>query len=516
MRAALGAALESGPSHAYLFRGPRGAGKRAAARAFAAEILAAGAEDPDDARRRALLDPSPHPDLVWLAPSGAQHLVEAVRERVIRAASYRPFEGGRRVFVLESAEAMRDESQNALLKTLEEPPGFAHLILLSSEPEALLETIASRCQPVEFAALPSEAVEAALEADPGIDAGDEEIAAAARLSAGDLELARFLLTDRGQEAPRAARALGRSGPPADRLDALARAAEGRRGGRRATPRPPPARRSRRRRRRGSSAPPRRPNDEAKRAGRRRRTETLDLGLALCASWFRDLAAIGAGAEEVVFNRDRLAQLRAAAEGLDPAAARRAAELVQDTRRRLDLNVSEELALEALCFRLEREIEEGGGEMGEGAAIRRATVEDAGHVARLLHEFNSEYDEPTPGVEALTEHARGLLEAGEITALLAGEAPDGFCLLRFHRSIYNGRPDAYVQELYVVPARRGEGLGRALLDAALDAAREAGAPHIELTTSEDDTEALALYESSGFTNREGGPDGPRMLYFEREL
>jgi ribosomal protein S18 acetylase RimI-like enzyme len=69
---------------------------------------------------------------------------------------------------------------------------------------------------------------------------------------------------------------------------------------------------------------------------------------------------------------------------------------------------------------------------------------------------------------------------------------------------------------VVPGRRGEGLGRALLDAALDAAREAGAPHIELTTSEDDTEALALYESSGFTNREGGPDGPRMLYFEREL
>ena len=150
---ALTAALASGPSHAYLFRGPRGAGKRAAARAFAAEILATGAEDPEDARRRALLDPSPHPDLVWLAPRGAQHLVEEVRERVIRAAAYRPFEGGKRVFVVEAAEAMRDESQNALLKTLEEPPEFVHLILLSSEPEALLETIASRCQPVDFAPL---------------------------------------------------------------------------------------------------------------------------------------------------------------------------------------------------------------------------------------------------------------------------------------------------------------------------------------------------------------------------
>lgn len=149
-------------------------------------------------------------------------------------------------------------------------------------------------------------------------------------------------------------------------------------------------------------------------------------------------------------------------------------------------------------------------------IRRATVEDAEHVARLLHDFNSEYEEWTPGVEALAEHAESLLEGGEITVLFAGEGPDGFCLLRFHRSIYNGRPDAYIQELYVVPGRRGEGLGRALLDAALDAAREAGAPHVELTTGEDDTEALSLYESSGFTNREGGPDGPRMLYYEREL
>jgi ribosomal protein S18 acetylase RimI-like enzyme len=149
-------------------------------------------------------------------------------------------------------------------------------------------------------------------------------------------------------------------------------------------------------------------------------------------------------------------------------------------------------------------------------IRRATDGDAADVAVLLHEFNSEYEEQTPGVEVLTEHARSLLAAGEITVLFAGEGPDGFCLLRFHRSIYDGRPDAYIQELYVVPGRRGEGLGRALLDAALEAAREAGAAHVELTTGEDDTEALRLYESAGFTNREGRPDGPRMLYYERDL
>ena len=94
-------------------------------------------------------------------------------------------------------------------------------------------------------------------------------------------------------------------------------------------------------------------DGAKRAGRRRRTEILDLGLELCAVWLRDLAAVGAGAADVAFNRDRFAELRSLAEGLDPGRARQGAEIVQETRRSLDLNVSEELALEALFFRLER-------------------------------------------------------------------------------------------------------------------------------------------------------------------
>ncbi len=337
VRMALSAALASGPSHAYLFRGPRGAGKREAARAFVAEILAQGAAEPDDARRRALLDPSPHPDLVWIAPRGAQHLVEEVREQVIRAASYRPFEGERRVFVIEDAEAMRDESQNALLKTLEEPPSFAHLILLSAEPAALLETIVSRCQPIDFAPLPVEAVEAALAEDgsPGARA------VAARLSGGDLDRARFLLSDAGQALRVAALELEREwrkvldlaeavGEEAEEATRTAMEAEAEAGVKRSA---------------------RELTDEAKRACRRRRTDVLDLGLELNAAWFRDLAAVAAGAEDVVFNVDRLERLRAVAAGADPAAFRRAAEQVQDTRRRLELNVSEELALEALAFRL---------------------------------------------------------------------------------------------------------------------------------------------------------------------
>jgi DNA polymerase-3 subunit delta' len=350
VRLALTAALANGASHAYLFRGPRGAGKRAAARAFAAEILAGAAEDPEDARRRALLDPSPHPDLVWLAPGGAQHLVEDVRERVIRAAAYRPYEGGKRVFVVEAAEAMRDESQNALLKTLEEPPEFVHLILLSSEPAGLLETIASRCQPVDFAPLPIEAVEAALrEGDP------EEIAAVARLAAGDVELARFLLGERGREVRAQAERLAAAAPADDDAEGdppwrpLLRAAE--QAGEDAEAAAREALEAEKEA--GLKRSAREVADQAKRAGRRRRTELLDLGLSLAALWYRDLAAIAAGAPDVAYNRDRLAQLEARAAGLDPVRPRRAAELVQDTRRRLELNVSEELALEALLVRLHR-------------------------------------------------------------------------------------------------------------------------------------------------------------------
>jgi len=361
-RVALTAALASGPSHAYLFRGPRGAGKAAAARAFAAELLAVGAADPDDAKRRAMLDPSPHPDLVWLQPRGAQHMVEELREKVIRAASYRPFEAEKRVFVIEAAEAMRDEGQNALLKTLEEPPDFVHLILLTAEPEQLLETISSRCQPIDFAPLPVDAVEAQLEGAGSAD----EVAAAARLSAGDVDRAHFLLSDAGRALRAAALEWGRA-VGADSADALTRrvsgespptaptapwrllldAAEGAGGEVEDTTRKALEEEAEA----GVKRSAKDIADEAKRAGRRRRTEVLDLGLELVAGWFRDLAAAAAGADDVVFNRDRLEELRSSTSSPDPSSFRRAVELVEDTRRRLDLNVSEELALEALSFRL---------------------------------------------------------------------------------------------------------------------------------------------------------------------
>lgn len=152
----------------------------------------------------------------------------------------------------------------------------------------------------------------------------------------------------------------------------------------------------------------------------------------------------------------------------------------------------------------------------GHRVRRASAEDAADVARLLHDFNTEFGEPTPGAAALAERGARMLAAGELTVLLAGEGPSGIAQLRFSPSIWSDAPGACLEELYVAPAARGRGMGRALLEAAMELAREAGADHIDLNTGETDTAARALYESSGFTNREGAPDGPRMLYYEREL
>jgi len=151
-------------------------------------------------------------------------------------------------------------------------------------------------------------------------------------------------------------------------------------------------------------------------------------------------------------------------------------------------------------------------------VRRATPGDADSVGRLLNDFQEEFDEPSPGVDALAERYADLIRNRDMTVLLAGDGPDGFAQIRYRPWVYSAGPQAhsYLEELYVVPSLRGKGIGRALLEAAMDTATNEGATHMELGTSEDDTAARSLYESVGFTNREGKPDGPVMLFYEREL
>jgi ribosomal protein S18 acetylase RimI-like enzyme len=148
-------------------------------------------------------------------------------------------------------------------------------------------------------------------------------------------------------------------------------------------------------------------------------------------------------------------------------------------------------------------------------VRRAGPDDVEAIGRLLHDFNTEYEEPTPTPGALADRFRELL-AGDTLVLLAGSGPDGIAVMRFRPAIWTTELECYLAELYVVPERRGQGLGRALMNAAMDTARAEGATYMDLGTSEDDVAARNLYESLGFSNREGKPDGPVNYYYEREL
>jgi ribosomal protein S18 acetylase RimI-like enzyme len=149
-------------------------------------------------------------------------------------------------------------------------------------------------------------------------------------------------------------------------------------------------------------------------------------------------------------------------------------------------------------------------------IRRAGADDAGEVARLVHAFNTEYFDPVPPQDVLAARFARLLAQGEMYSLLAGKPPHGLAIFRLRPALTTEGLDAYLEELYIAPGVRGQGGGRALMEAAMEYARELGARRMDLGTSEDDTAALGLYASLGFTNREGRPDGPVMLYLERDL
>lgn len=354
-RAVLEPALvaEGRASHAYLFHGPAGAGKRTAARSVAAELLAAGSRDLDNARARALS--GAHPDLTWVVPSGAHEiLVSDIDQPVVAAASKTPFEANRRVFVIERVDELGDEAANRMLKTLEEPAWFVHMILLTDRLTEVLPTISSRCQLVRFDAPRVEQVATAVEA-MGVEW--DSAMACARLSLGDAERARALAGEQGRALRAAGEHLARAAlhgeasaqrPWLELLRVVRASGEAVKDKLERQAAVDLELYPRRERKRMDTEW----SDRIRRVRRRVETQSLDLALQVTALWYADLAALAWGAEDLVRATDRLADLRVD-EGPDSTLLLEAIELIEETRQRFQLNVSEELACEGLTYKLER-------------------------------------------------------------------------------------------------------------------------------------------------------------------
>lgn len=341
----LRAALREGPVNAYLFHGPPGVGKRAAAFAFAAALLG----DAERVERRS------HPDLYVLEPLGDQIRIDAVRD-LRHDLHMRPFEADRRVYLLIGADLMNEDAADALLKDLEEPPEYAVLVLVASRPSRLPETIRSRCQAVPFRRLSRPAVEQHLAAArPDLDA--PALAAASRLAAGRLDRAERLFDEESSARRTELLALARSVYGEERFDAGAAAKTVVDAARRAGEAAAKADGSE------EEGTAREREQRARRIARGAEREEILRGLDLLAGWYRDLLAASVGAAGVVLNADRASELEADGAQIPAAAAEQAVEAVLETQRSFELNVSAPLALEALFVQLRRSLGRAAG--GEG-------------------------------------------------------------------------------------------------------------------------------------------------------
>ncbi len=337
-------------SHAYLFVGPSGSGKKTAALALACAMFCDDGGCGSCATCLRVLG-GHHPDVHVVRPEGAAtYIIEQARE-IIRDVNLKPVQASHKVYVIEEADRFNAESANAFLKTLEEPPDDVVIVLLTRSYEMVLPTIASRCQVVRFRPVPPSVAEALLVERLGVDTRQARAALAAaggvvpraeellrspgRLAARDLcleSLKRLPLMD-SYDVLEAARALlAAVKAPLDEV----KSAQG-------------DELEEYRAVLGKTVSTRPLEERHKRELTAREREGVGEILGVAQSWLRDCLAVSQGAGVYVANADVADAMDEVAAAITPKAALAAMEAVDTARRRISYNVSPQLAIEAMLF-----------------------------------------------------------------------------------------------------------------------------------------------------------------------
>ncbi len=346
-------------SHAYLFTGPAGSNKTAAAYAFAQALLCKdhGCRTCDDCRR---IERRKHPDVHFYAPEGAQgYLIEQIRE-IVSGVSLAPIRAKGKIYILDRVDLLGVSAANAFLKTLEEPVEGVTFILLGRTREAVLPTIVSRCQVVPFRHIPAREAAGILSQKTGVTPIQARIAieacngsiTRAMVFAKSAERAEFRarimevlgnlpLSDERDVLEYAAELIERAKAPLDNVrtqqsEELAESADFL-----------------------TKSALKQIELRHKRALSMATRESLNQTTSIIRSWLRDILMIASGTPDLVVNKDQQEVLERMAQRVVPAGIMSALRETYKTDEVLSYNVSPETCLDVLLFSI-REVLNGSG------------------------------------------------------------------------------------------------------------------------------------------------------------